>query len=167
MSVFPNWRSFAVHQRRPQTGCIPTGYEMILRAAAAESVDFGTFQDDFDLDIDVGLRQVGLLNNFVSVADEVKKKYPWITFTQRSFETGAEKVAFIDSMLAAKRPVLISLSLEPFGHSGWHIMPVVDATADRYLLLEYVEPDGTHKTQWIDKSVLAAVHDGFDGGKEV
>lgn len=53
MSVFPNWQNFAVHQRRSRSGCIPTGYEMILRAAAADGVDFAKFQDDFDLDINL------------------------------------------------------------------------------------------------------------------
>ena len=35
-SVFPGWQQFAVHQRRAATGCIPTGYEMLLRAAKVE-----------------------------------------------------------------------------------------------------------------------------------
>ena len=167
MSVFPNWQQFAVHQRRPLSGCIPTGYEFILRASKAEGVDFTTFQDDFDLDINLGRGQATPLNNFGSVAEAVKRRYPWVTFAERSFSTGGEKVAFIESLLSAERPVLISLALRPFGGKGWHIMPVVDATADQYALLEYVESNGSAKTQLIEKSVLVAVHDEFEGGKEV
>ena len=167
MSVFPNWRTFAVHQRRRRSGCIPTGYEMLLREASAEGVDFSTFQDDFDLDINLGQGQAAPLNNFGSVASEVQKKYPWVKFAERAFATGTEKIAFIDFMMSARRPVLISLALKPFSLDGWHIMPSVDATDDKYMLLEYVESDGTPWTHWIDKSDLAQIHDRFDGGKEV
>lgn len=167
MSVFPDWKTFAVHQRRHRSGCIPTGYEMILRSVEAKGVDFATFQDDFDLDINLGNSQTQPRNDFGSVAAAVKKKYPWISFEQKSFGSGAEKIAFIDSVLAFKKPLLISLAMKPFGGLGWHIMPVVDATTDQYLLLEFVERDGTPKTRWIDKYVMSNVHDQFDGGKEV
>lgn len=167
MSVFPNWQGFAVHQRRSQSGCIPTGYEMILRAAGAEGVDFSTFQDDFDHDIHLGSGQKEPQNNFSSVATSVRKRYPWVVFEQSSFASGAEKVAFIDRMLADKKPVLISLAMKPFGGHGWHIMPIVDATKDQYLLLEFVECDGTPKTQWIDKTIVSNIHDTFDGGREI
>jgi len=167
MSVFPDWKDYAVHQRRRQSGCIPTGYEMILRAAGAEGVDFATFQDDFDHDIYLGNGQAEPRNDFGSVAASVSERYPWIMFKQRSFASGAEKVAFIDSMLAKRQLVLISLALKPFGGRGWHIMPIVDATTNQYLLLEIVESDGTSKTQWIDKAVASTVHDEFDGGKEI
>lgn len=167
MSAFPNWRDFAVHQRRRLSGCIPTGYEMILRAAGADGIDFSTFQDEFDHDIHLGNGQKEPRNDFGSVAASVKNRYPWVDFEQRSFASGAEKVAFIDTMLAEKKPVLISLAMKPFGGRGWHIMPVVDATADQYLLLKIVEADGTPNTQWIDKAVVSTVHDNFDGGREV
>ena len=51
MSVFPDWEKYAVHQRKPDTGCIPTGYEMLLRAAGIAGIDFQTFQEEFDLDL--------------------------------------------------------------------------------------------------------------------
>ena len=50
MSVFPEWEKYAVPQRRQLSGCIPTGYEMLLRAAEVPDIDFDTFQDEFDLD---------------------------------------------------------------------------------------------------------------------
>jgi len=40
MSVFPDWRRFVIPQQRVMTGCIATGYEMILRAAGAQGIDF-------------------------------------------------------------------------------------------------------------------------------
>jgi hypothetical protein len=50
MSAFPDWQGCIVKQKRRETGCIPTGYEMILRAAGINHVTFDTFQDEFDLD---------------------------------------------------------------------------------------------------------------------
>ncbi|MEX1028168.1 MAG: hypothetical protein WD049_09215 [Candidatus Paceibacterota bacterium] len=167
MSAFPNWQDHAVHQRRQQTGCIPTGYEMILRAAGAEGVDLDSFQDDFDLDINLGRGQVEPKNHFGSVASEVHRKYPWVEFDWKQFGTGHDKVAFIDEHLAKKQPVLISLALSSFGGRGWHIMPVVDATDAQYLLLEYVGSDGRVRTRWIDKLEVARIHDEYDGGCEV
>jgi hypothetical protein len=167
MSVFPDWQSFAVHQRRSESGCIPTGYEMILRAAGAQSIDFASFQDDFDHDIHLGNGQTEARNNFGSVAASIRERYPWVVFEQQPFETGAEKIAFIDSKVAEKTPVLISLAMQPFGQPGWHIMPIVDATDTEYLVLEFVESDGTPRTHWIKKATIAAVHDQFPGGKEV
>jgi len=163
MSVFPDWKDHAVHQRRPMTGCIPTAYEMILRAAQAEGIDFQTFQDDFDLDINLGRGQTEPKNHFGSIAAEIKKKYPWVIFNWKSFVTGAEKISFIDKQLEERQPVLISLTHQ----HGWHIMPVVDATEDQYLLLENVDADGTLKTRWIGKAELSQVHNSMEGGKEV
>lgn len=69
-TAVPNWQMFAVHQRRPRSGCTPTGVEMILRSVGALNIDFKTIPDDFDLDQD---RQAGGIprNNFDSVAAEV------------------------------------------------------------------------------------------------
>lgn len=168
MTVFPDWQRFAVHQRRSRTGCIPTAYEMFLRAAGAKQIDFDTFQDDFDLDIGLGIKhQMDLRNNFGSVAAAVRQKHPWVHFDQRSFASGSEKVAFIDDMLRQKRPVIVSLSNAPSGGPGWHMLPIVDASADDYTLLEYVENNGTPHTKTLKKAEVARIHDQFDGGKEV
>jgi hypothetical protein len=118
MSVFPNWKTYAVHQRRPMTGCIPTGYEMILRAAGANGVQFDSFQDDFDLDINLGRSQFEPINHFGSVASEIQKKYPWVEFDWKQFDSGADKVNFIDEQLAQQHPVLVSLAQKPFGRDG-------------------------------------------------
>jgi hypothetical protein len=167
MTAFPNWKQHAVHQRRPMTGCIPTGYEMILRAVGAKGINFASFQDDFDLDVNLGRGQIEPKNHFGSVASEIRKQYPWVDFDWKQFSTGSEKVRFIDEQLVKQQPVLISLAQAPFGGRGWHIMPVVDATEDQYLLLEFVESNGTLRTKWIAKADVAAIHDQHDGGCEV
>jgi hypothetical protein len=87
MSVFPDWQKFAVPQRRQVTGCIPTGYEMILRAAGAAGIDLAQFQDDFDLDKDLVPPQAPR-NNFKSVAAAVAARYPAVVFEVVEFGPG-------------------------------------------------------------------------------
>jgi hypothetical protein len=53
VTVFPDWQKYAVPQRYPLTGCIPTGYEIILRARGIDGIDYTTFQERFDLDKDL------------------------------------------------------------------------------------------------------------------
>ena len=141
-SIFPNWQEYAIRQRRFETGCIPTGYEMILRAVGAENIDFESFQDDFDLDKEIKPGE-NPRNNFESVANAVQHKYPAIRFRRKAFEKGEEKLAFVENCLAKRQPILVSIANKPFGGEGWHIMPVVDATDDELVLLKLV----THVTQ--------------------
>ena len=84
-SAFPDWKRFAVRQRHAASGCIPTGYEILLRAAGVEGIDLDSFQDDFDLDLAPGMPP---RNNFESVADAVRAKYPSISFKRIGFKTG-------------------------------------------------------------------------------
>lgn len=165
MSAFPDWQKHAVNQRRPATGCIPTAYEMMLRAANVAGLDLAGFQDEFDLDKSGGAPQ----NHFVSVGRAVKAKYPAVEFACESFPKGkgVEKVARIEELIRQKKPVLVSLANKPSGGQGWHIMPVVDETADEFTLLEYVEPSGKVHTKTIKKAEMVRIHDNFAGGDEI
>jgi hypothetical protein len=150
------------------TGCIPTGYEMILRAAGAQGIDFNSFQDDFDLDKDLP-PDAPHGNHFGSVADAVKATYPSVVFAHRSFAKGegGKKLAFIEQQVTAGRLVLISLALVPFGLGGWHIMPVVDAEDDKLVLLWSVTVGGQATLMTLPKAELLRIHDNFPGGDEV
>lgn len=168
MSVFPDWEQYAVPQRRPRSGCIPTGYEMLVRAAKVSDVDLETFQDEFDLDKD-RLPNDQPANNFESVADAIRRKYPHVQFRRIRFPHGCgfDKLKFIEEQITSKKPMLISLSLSPFGGSGWHIMPVVDATENDLILLEHMALDGSKKVIKLSKSDLVRIHDEFEGGNDV
>ena len=161
MSAFPNWQKYAVAQKRPATGCIPTAYELLLRASNASGIDFSTFQDDFDLDRNGGAPQ----NNFASVAAAVQGKYPSVNFKVREFMSGAEKLEFVERRLEAKQPTIVALTLESKG--GWHIMPVVDADQDSLTLLWSVDTGGSAKILSIKKAEFVRVHDEWPGGKDV
>jgi hypothetical protein len=168
MSAFPDWQKFVVKQKRPQTGCIPTGYETILRAAGVKGVDFVSFQDDFDLDKDKEFRPgVNFQNNFESVANAVKGRYPHVTLKKVDFPKGGgdKKLAAVEGMVAKKRPVLISLALTPRG--GWHIMPVVDSTDDSLILLHSVNADGAFNIRHLKKNDFVLIHDNWPGGDDI
>jgi hypothetical protein len=168
VSVFPDWRSFAVPQRRLATGCIPTGYEMILRAAGAQGIDFAAFQDQFDLD-KVRQPHEPYRNNFESVAAAVQVRYPSVSFKVARFTRGdgASKLRFVEEHVSHKRPLLISLAQTPFGGGGWHIMPVVDMDDHTLTLLNIVRPDGNMQLQKLPKSELVRIHDNYPGGDDV
>jgi hypothetical protein len=163
MSAFPDWKKFAIYQREEQTGCIPTGYELLLRAAGARGIDFSAFQEDFDLDRHGGEPR----NNFGSVANEIKKKYPSVAFACESFPKGkgSKKLARIEEMIQKKQPVLVSIASGPGG--GWHIMPVVDSDIDNLVLLHHVDKAGKAYPESIKKKELVFRHDNWKGGDDI
>jgi hypothetical protein len=163
MSAFPNWHKFAVHQRRPSTGCIPTGFEMLLRAAGAVGINFASFQDDFDLDQYGGQSK----NHFVSVGAAINAKYPKVEFVCEPFGKGkgADKLARVEELLQKQQPLLVSLAQSLAG--GWHIMPVVDADDNSLTLLEYVDQHGVPTIISIQKSEFVMRHNTWNGGEEI
>jgi len=166
MSVFPEWEQYAVHQRREMTGCIPTGYEMLLRAAGVEGIAFDTFQDEFDLE-GGPLRDRTERNNFTSVADAVRRKYPHVVFKCEVFQHGGgkKKIERIEELIQQHKPVLVSIALTPRG--GWHIMPVVDAEDDELIMLEGMLADGKKCTKGIRKDELVRIHEEYPGGNDI
>ncbi len=168
MSAFPNWHRFAVPQRRLATGCIPTGYEFLARAAQIPDIDFASFQDDFDLDKDKDFAAGDKPeNHFNSVANAVQKKYSQLVFECITFDTGAKKVQFINEQIARQHPVLLSLAMQPLNGNGWHIMSVVDSDNDNFTLLLVMTPDGKLNTMTINMQCVASIHDNYAGGVEV
>lgn len=167
-AAFTDWESFAVPQRRTNSGCIPTGYEMLLRAAGAQGIDFASFQDEFDLDQNLKPGE-SPRNNFVSVADAVRQRYPNVKFHRVGFAPGrgGEKLKFVEDQIAQKKPVLVSIAQKPFGGQGWHIMPVVNATDHELILLNKMRSDGERETLDLRKDEFVRIHDQCDGGDDV
>ncbi len=168
MSAFPDWKKYVVPQRRPESGCIPTGYEILLRAVGVEGIDYAAFQDDFDLDKDRSDNELPR-NNFQSVSELIQRKYPHVQFTIKNFpdDAGNEKVAFIEHSLNNKRLVLIALNMAVFGYRSWHIMPVVDMDEATFLLVNVVKPNGTIEVLKIAKDIIAHAHNELSGGKDI
>jgi hypothetical protein len=114
----PNWEKIVVPQRH-RTGCVPTGYEWIFRYLDIKDINYGTFQEDFDLQ----LVQEGM-NNFQDVAKKVRARYPQVNINIKGFDTGEEKIEFVTQLISRAVPCLMSITLLPTG-GDWHIVPVV------------------------------------------
>lgn len=151
---------YAVPQRHSQTGCIPTGYEFLLRSGGIAGIDFSNFQEDFDLQ----LSNSGD-NNFHAIKDAVILRYPQVRIEIESFQSGIEKTQRIDELLTANKPSLISLTL--FQTGGWHIMPVLGRTATTYHLLHQLRQDGIAEIQNILISDIVYRHDNWPGGNDI
>ena len=107
------WDNIVVPQRH-STGCVPTGYEWLIRYLGIRGVNLETFQEEFDL---------GQNSSFGSVAAKIRSKYPVINIQIEYFTKGIDKVQDIKSLIEEHTPCLISLALG--GKNGWHIMSVV------------------------------------------
>lgn len=108
-------------------------------------------------------------NNFDSVAQAIQKKYPTLIFHHEGFapSEGAKKLNRVEQLLAQKKPVIVSIANAPSGGKGWHIMPIVDATSDELILLEYVDVNGNKRTKNLKKEEFVRIHDNYAGGDDI
>jgi hypothetical protein len=168
LTVINDWEQYAIPQKRLRTGCIATGYEMILRASKIQGIDFDSFQDEFDLDKEL---QAGVSprNNFDSVAMSIYQKYPNIIFTCRSFAAGqgCQKLQFLEDYFKENNIILVSIAQEPFGNIGWHIMPLVNIIDDKLIFLKVMLMNGHKEMFELKKNQLIEIHNNYEGGKEV
>jgi len=93
MSELSHWRDVIVPQRY-ETGCVPTGYEWLIRYLGIERVELDTFQEDFDLQ-----RVHQGMNSFASIADRIRSRYPFIDIHIVSFDQGLEKVRTMKNLI--------------------------------------------------------------------
>lgn len=125
------WEEHAVLQRSPETGCIPMSYEVLLRHAGIGSIDFGGFQETFDLDKDLKPGQ-SKRNNLRSVADAIETAYPDVKLEVENFprEDGQEKIDRIRELLERGEMPLVSVPVKFEGKVAAHVVPAVRIDAD-------------------------------------
>ena len=166
MVQIPNWENHIVPQKRRDSGCIPWGFELLLRIEGAPLIDFDGFQDRFDLDKREGQAP---RNNFRSVADAISQQYPHVSFAVKDFprDKGADKVAAVEHLVAKGKPVLVSMPLKPLGYPGWHIMPVVEISEGTFLLFHSVSSIGVPQLLPISRDKLIKVHGEYEGGHDI
>ena len=154
MAQLLEWSKTVVLQRR-ESGCIPTGYEWIIRYLKIQGVNLESFQDDFDLGQD---------NGFDSVSAKIKSMYPTINIKVQSFTKGIDKVNRIRSLLEEQKPCLISLSLGD--GQGWRIMPIVNIDETSIQLLHHADAEG--QCTWVFPiSEIVWRHDYLQGGHDI
>jgi len=154
MPQLSNWTETKVLQRH-ESGCIPTGYEWLVRYLKIQGVNLETFQEDFDL---------GQNNSFDSVSAKIRSVYPTVNIKVQSFTKGIEKVDRIKSFLEEQKPCLISLSLG--NGQGWHIMPVVRIDRTSIQLIHHAQADG-HCTWNFSIEQFVWRHDNLQGGNDI
>jgi hypothetical protein len=154
MTTLLNWNHIVVPQRQ-YTGCIPTGYEWLVRYLNIQGVNLGTFQKDFDL---------GQSNSFNSVAAKIRSKYPFISIQIQSFTKGIDKVKLVKSLIDGQTPCLISLALGK--GKGWHIMPVVRIDDTIVEMIHHADANGNHTWKFPIRTIIWR-HDNLQGGNDI
>jgi hypothetical protein len=154
MAQLLNWSKTVVPQRH-ESGCIPTGYEWLIRYLKIQGVNLETFQEDFDLRQD---------NSLDSVSEKIRRVYPTINIKVQSFTRGLDKVKCIKSLLEEQKPCLISLALG--NGQGWHIMPVVSIDETIIVLIHHADANG-HYTWSFSVAEIVWRHDYLQGGNDI
>jgi hypothetical protein len=75
MTQLFEWNKTIVLQRH-ESGCVPTGYEWLIRYLKIQGVNLETFQEDFDLEQN---------NSFDRVSTKIRSVYPAINIKVRYF----------------------------------------------------------------------------------
>jgi len=154
MTELKNWKNLTVFQRDTELGCIPAGFEWLIRYNGITGGFLDTFQEELNL------QRKGLgVNTFETVSNAIMHKYPFIKIVNKSFEKGEEKIDFIEGLINKNIPCLMSLALTPQG--GWHIMSVTGVDKDNLILkngdseLRFTKPDVIYR------------HNNWPGGKDI
>jgi hypothetical protein len=164
MPDLSNWENIVVIQRRPNSGCVPTCYEWLIRYLRIQGVNLETFQEDYDL----GREK----NNFESVSEKVKATYPFINFHIQRFEMGLKKVNAIRSLIEKQIPCLISLSSAEIKNGDivqgdWHIMPVVYIDDEKIKMIHKGLPTGTNDIWEFPLHEIVWRHHNLKGGNDI
>ena len=164
-------KEYFVPQKRPNSGCIPLCYEILLRAANIQGIDYQTFQDEFDFDKYLQNGKSGK-NNFDTVRKAIMNKYPHITLESKKFllGQGKDKLKFVEQYIEERPRILVSIWVQPSKPSErieFHIMPVLGSTDDNLVLLRAVNDNREPITQDISKSDFVHNHDNGKDGCDV
>jgi len=157
MVELSRWEDVVVPQKYEKTGCIPTGYEWLIRYLGIK-VNLDKFQDEFDLE-----RSHKGDNDFRSVANEIMKKHPFIKIKTKDFPTGLEKVKFVYKLMEKGVPCLLSLAKTPAGCC--HIVPVVKI--DEEFKAIWLKNSPKNEIWTCSVGEIIRRHDKWGGGKDI
>lgn len=170
MVELSHWQDVIVPQRN-DTGCIPTGYEWIIRYLNIEGVNLETFQEDFDLDLE--RRSPPYENSFESVRNRIMRRYPQINVRIESFQHGVNKVRAMIRLVERDTPCLLSLALHGLRtldnrliERAWHIMPVVLIDDQRMNVIHHANERGNQVLELRTTQVIWR-HNNIEGGKDI
>jgi hypothetical protein len=162
MAELSHWKDVIVVQRNLQTGCIPTGYEWMIKYLGIEKVDFCGFQDEFDF-----LRRV--TNSFETIKNGIgfqgiEGRYPHIMIKiKNDFANGLEKVSYIRGLIEKDIPCLISIAPTPQGR--WHCPVVVYVDDIKMRVIWSANETGNQVCEFTTRDI-ASRHDNWCSGKD-
>ena len=164
MVELSHWQEIVVPQRNRVTGCVPTGFEWLIRYQGIQNVDLTRFQEEFDR---IANRRGD--NSFVSIANEVKQKYPHVSIRVRGFRKAEKKVAFIKSLVRRDIPSLLSIpnyvSLCPC-ELTFHMVPVVSVDDARIKIIYDANTNSSRTCDLLVSNVICW-HNIFKGGNDI
>lgn len=152
-----------VRQKHPQTGCIPTCLEVLLRFGNTQGIDFETFQEDFDLE----RRGVGD-NNLGSVTSEVTATYPQARFQIEKFGQGRgqHKLNYLldrldAGLLTVASLVVMDRQVQGRRQVACHMMPLIGRDGDRLLFAEFFDSEGVLHPRHFSEADVVQKHNGL------
>lgn len=149
-----------VPQKNVVSGCIPTGFEWIIKYQDVKDVDFNNFQSEFDFGKNY--------NGFGFNAKKVKEKYASINISSQSFLNGIDKVNFIKDKIEKDIPCLLALRNPDNGK--FHAVPVVyiDDTKIK-VIWSTAKQNGKDVNQTHDFLIsdIIKMHNDPHGGKDI
>lgn len=155
-----HWQKVVVPQRNKVTGCIPTGYEWMIKYMNIKDVDFSRFQEEFDL---------GVNNSLSAVGEKIMNKYSHVLIEWHAFEEGEKKLTFIRGLLGKDVPCLISypsyVSLAQC-EMLFHIAPVVSVDDTKVRIVWNMERDNDQTVDLLISNLIWC-HSSFTGGHEI
>jgi len=160
MAELSHWRDIVVVQKNPRTGCIPTGYEWLIKYQGVyRGINWDTFQKDFDL---------GRSNSFVAVRCEIQKKYPHIEIEIKDdFKNGSEKVEYAKNLVEEDVPCLIVLPKRKDNRIEGHIVPVVYIDNSKMKGVIFATNIRSQKICEVTINEIVHRHDNLKGGQDI
>jgi hypothetical protein len=176
--VYGNWDSYVVRQYEDYW-CIPTGYEILLRAKGIKGINSYEFQKKVDCGKDN--------NNLKTVGEKVQKEYPDINLGYEQFlihegRTGKDKLNEIERLFKDKIFILVSVPvivhtahdnpnikgieiLEP--KLGSHIMPIIAMNESHLILFDHMNKEGINILKLFRRDTLEWLHDKISGADDI
>lgn len=164
MVELSHWQNIVVPQKHMLSGCIPTGYEWLIRYLNIQGVRLDIFQEVFDLERWGQIScNPNLRGSFTSVSEFINQIYPQIQIRILAFKTGIEKVNTIRYLISHDIPCIVSIAKTD---GGWHIAPAISID-DSVIKVIWDTNQGTNVIVDYPIDYVIQLHDRIAGGNDI
>jgi hypothetical protein len=139
---------------------VPAGIEWLLRFYGIDVGDSRNFQAKYTI-IKDGIN----LNSFDSISKVVNRDFPNVKFKVKEFQTGKEKIDFIEQLIENQTPVLISIiTVVTSKDNVYHSVPVVKVDKSHIWIKNWLNESDEIIYK---KSELINRHNKYPGGNDI